>query len=213
MQAIKVALFEDNKHLRESLSILISGTPGFQLTGAYPDCDELLYQLNKELPDVVLMDIEMPGMRGTEAVKLIKKDFPEVQVLMQTVFQDDENIFQSICAGASGYIPKTTSPAQYLEAIQDVHQGGSPMSPFIARRVVSLFAQNVSVPSLHNYQLTPKEKEVLSLMVQGKSIKMIADASDISYETVRTHVKNIYSKLHVNCNTEAVSKAMREKIV
>ncbi|MBS1659065.1 MAG: response regulator transcription factor [Chitinophagales bacterium] len=213
MQAIKVALFEDNKHLRESLSILISGTPGFQLTGAYPDCDELLYQLNKELPDVVLMDIEMPGMRGTEAVKLIKKDFPEVQVLMQTVFQDDENIFQSICAGASGYILKTTSPAQYLEAIRDVHQGGSPMSPFIARRVVSLFAQNVSVPSLHNYQLTPKEKEVLSLMVQGKSIKMIADASDISYETVRTHVKNIYSKLHVNCNTEAVSKAMREKIV
>ena len=213
MQAIKVALFEDNKHLRESLFILISGTPGFQLTGAYPDCDELLYQLNKELPDVVLMDIEMPGMRGTEAVKLIKKDFPEVQVLMQTVFQDDENIFQSICAGASGYILKTTSPAQYLEAIRDVHQGGSPMSPFIARRVVSLFAQNVSVPSLHNYQLTPKEKEVLSLMVQGKSIKMIADASDISYETVRTHVKNIYSKLHVNCNTEAVSKAMREKIV
>lgn len=213
MQAIKVALFEDNKHLRESLSILISGTPGFQLTGAYPDCDELLYQLNKELPDVVLMDIEMPGMRGTEAVKLIKKDFPEVQVLMQTVFQDDENIFQSICAGASGYILKTTSPAQYLEAIRDVHQGGSPMSPFIARRVVSLFAQNISVPSLHNYQLTPKEKEVLSLMVQGKSIKMIADASDISYETVRTHVKNIYSKLHVNCNTEAVSKAMREKIV
>jgi DNA-binding NarL/FixJ family response regulator len=213
MQSIKVALFEDNKHLRESLSILIGGTPGFSLTGAYPDCDELLYQLKKELPDVVLMDIEMPGMRGTEAVKLIKKDFPQVQVLMQTVFQDDENIFQSICAGASGYILKTTTPAQYLEAIRDVYHGGSPMSPIIARRVVSLFAQNVSIPSLNEYQLTPKEKEILSLMVQGKSIKLIADASEISYETVRTHVKNIYSKLHVNCNTEAVSKAMREKIV
>jgi DNA-binding NarL/FixJ family response regulator len=213
MQSIKVALFEDNKHLREGLSILIGGTPGFSLTGAYPDCDELLYQLKKELPDVVLMDIEMPGMRGTEAVKLIKKDFPQVQVLMQTVFQDDENIFQSICAGASGYILKTTTPAQYLEAIRDVYHGGSPMSPIIARRVVSLFAQNVSIPSLNEYQLTPKEKEILSLMVQGKSIKLIADASEISYETVRTHVKNIYSKLHVNCNTEAVSKAMREKIV
>src|SRR4249920_4034519 len=140
MESIKVVLFEDNKHLRESLSILIGGTPGFTLTGAYPDCDELLYQLEKELPDVVLMDIEMPGMRGTEAVKLIKQNFPEVQVLMQTVFQDDENIFQSICAGASGYILKTTSPAQYLEAIRDVYNGGSPMSPFIARRVISLFA-------------------------------------------------------------------------
>jgi DNA-binding NarL/FixJ family response regulator len=213
MQAIKVALFEDNKHLRESLSILISGTPGFTLTGAYPDCNDLLYQLTADPPDVVLMDIEMPGMRGTEAVKLIKQHFPDVQVLMQTVFHDDENIFRSICAGASGYILKTTSPAQYLDAIRDVFHGGAPMSPFIARRVIALFAQNVSVPSLNHYQLTPKEKEILALMVQGKSIKMIAGLSDISYETVRTHVKNIYAKLHVNCNTEAVSKAMRERIV
>jgi len=155
----------------------------------------------------------MPGMRGTEAVKIIKQNFPQVQVLMQTVFQDDENIFQSICAGASGYILKTTSPAQYLDAIRDVYNGGSPMSPFIARRVISLFAQNISIPSVNQYQLTEKEKEVLSFMAQGKSIKLIGVAAGISYETVRTHVKNIYSKLHVNSNTEAVSKAMREKIV
>jgi len=213
MQQIKVAIFEDNKHLREGLYYLINGTEGFSCTGALDDANDLQFHLRKTLPDVVLMDIEMPGMNGIEAVKIIKQQFPSVQVLMQTIFHDDDNIFNAICAGASGYILKTTSPAGYIEAIRDVYNGGSPMTGSIARRVLELFQKNISPAISHNYQLTPKEKEILQHLVKGKSFKMIAEAIDSSYETVRTHMKNIYAKLHVNSNTEAVSKALREKIV
>lgn len=210
---IKVAIFEDNKHLRESLYYLISGTEGFICCGNFPDCNDLVFQLKKDLPDVVLMDIEMPGISGIEGVKLIKQHFPNVQVLMQTVFHDDENIFNAICAGASGYILKSTSPAQYIESIKDVFNGGSPMTGSIARRVLELFQKNILPASKNDYQLTPKEKEILQQMVQGKSFKMVADALNISYETVRSHMKNIYSKLHVNSNTEAVSKVIKENII
>lgn len=213
MNNIRVCIFEDNKHLRESLYYLINGTEGFACTGAYPDCSDLIFQLKKDIPDVVLMDIEMPGINGIEGVKLIKQQLPELHVLMQTVFHDDENIFNAICAGASGYILKSTSPANYIEAIKDVYNGGSPMTGSIARRVLELFQRNIAPANKTDYQLTPKEKEILNHMVQGKSFKMIADAMGISYETVRTHMKSIYNKLHVNSNTEAVSKAMREKIV
>jgi len=213
MNSIRVSIFEDNKHLRESLYYLINGTEGFSCTGAYNDCGDLLFQLKRNLPNVVLMDIEMPGMNGIEAVKIIKKQFPQVQVLMQTIFHDDDNIFNAICAGASGYILKTTSPAGYMEAIRDVHNGGSPMTGSIARRVLELFQGNIAPASGTDYQLTPKEKEILQQLVKGKSFKMIADAIGTTYETVRTHMKNIYAKLHVNSNTEAVSKALHEKIV
>lgn len=213
MNQVKVTIFEDNKHLRESLFYLINGTEGFTCTGAYPDCNDLLFQLKKSLPNVVLMDIEMPGMNGIEAVKLIKQQFPAIQVLMQTVFHDDNNIFNAICAGASGYILKTTSPAGYVEAIKDVYNGGSPMTGSIARRVLELFQRNISPAASTDYQLTPKEKEILQQLVKGKSFKMIADAIGSTYETVRTHMKNIYAKLHVNSNTEAVSKVLNEKIV
>ncbi len=162
---------------------------------------------------MVLMDIEMPGINGIEAVKIIKHELPAIQVLMQTVFHDDDNIFNAICAGASGYILKTTSPAGYMEAIKDVYNGGSPMSGSIARRVLELFQKNIMPVTNKDYQLTPKEKEILQHLVKGKSFKMIADAISASYETVRTHMKNIYTKLHVNSNTEAVSKALQEKIV
>jgi len=210
---IKVSIFEDNKHLRESLYYLINGTDGFTCTGAYADSNDISFQLKRTLPDVVLMDIEMPGMNGIDAVKLIKQNFPSIQVLMQTIFHDDENIFNAICAGASGYILKTTSPAGYIEAIQDVYNGGSPMTGSIARRVLELFQKNIIPISNNNYQLTPKEKEILQQLVKGKSFKMIADVIGSTYETVRTHMKNIYTKLHVNSNTEAVSKALNEKIV
>lgn len=210
---IKVTIFEDNKHLRESLYYLINGTDGFMCTGAFADSNDILFQLKRTLPDVVLMDIEMPGMNGIEAVKLIKQSFPSVQVLMQTIFHDDDNIFNAICAGASGYILKTTSPAGYIEAIKDVYNGGSPMTGSIARRVLELFQRNIIPASNNNYQLTPKEKEILQQLVKGKSFKMIADVIGSTYETVRTHMKNIYTKLHVNSNTEAVSKALNEKIV
>jgi DNA-binding NarL/FixJ family response regulator len=213
MNSIKVAVFEDNKHLRESLYYLINGTDGFSCVGAFADSNDILFQLKRTLPDVVLMDIEMPGMNGIDAVKIIKQNFPLVQVLMQTIFHDDDNIFNAICAGASGYILKTTSPAGYIEAIKDVYNGGSPMTGSIARRVLELFQKNI-IPSVnHDYQLTPKEKEILQQLVKGKSFKMIADAINVSYETVRTHMKNIYTKLHVNSNTEAVSKVLNEKII
>lgn len=213
MGDITVAIFEDNKHLRESLYYLINGTEGFSCTGAYPDCGDLLFQLRQNTPDVVLMDIEMPGISGIEGVKLIRQHFPDVHVLMQTVFHDDENIFNAVCAGASGYILKSTSPANYVEAIRDVKNGGSPMTGSIARRVLELFQKSIVPPNQTDYQLTSKEKEILQQMVQGKSFKMVAEVLSISYETVRTHMKSIYNKLHVNSNTEAVSKALKERIV
>ena len=213
MSQIKVAIFEDNKHLRESLYYLINGTEGFTCTGAYPDGNDLQFQLNKNRPDVVLMDIEMPGMNGIEAVKLVRRNFPGIQVLMQTIFHDDDNIFKAVCAGASGYILKTTSPAGYIEAVRDVYNGGSPMTGSVARRVLELFQKNIIPSTGNDYQLTPKEKEVLQHLVKGKSFKMIAGDIGATYETVRTHMKNIYAKLHVNSNTEAVSKALQEKIV
>lgn len=213
MHQIRVMIFEDNKHLRESLYYLINGTEGFVCIGAFPDCNDLVFQLKKSAPDVVLMDIEMPGMNGIDAVRIIKQQFATVQVLMQTIFHDDDNIFKAICAGASGYILKTTSPAGYIEAIKDVYNGGSPMTGSIARRVLELFQKNITPVANTDYQLTAKEKEILQQLVKGKSFKMIADAIGSTYETVRTHIKNIYAKLHVNSNTEAVSKVLNEKIV
>jgi DNA-binding NarL/FixJ family response regulator len=213
MENIRVTIFEDNKHLRESLFYLVNGTPGFICTGAYPDCNDAVFHITKDTPDVVLMDIEMPGLNGIEGVKLIKQKFPNMQVLMQTVFHDETNIFNAICAGASGYILKSTTPAAYIESIRDVYNGGSPMTGSIARKVLELFQKNVQPEIKPDYQLTPKEKEMLHFMVQGKSFKMIAEAAGISYETVRTHMKNIYAKLHVNSNTEAVSKVLKEKLL
>ena len=213
MKSIKVTIFEDNKHLRESLYYLISGTEGFSCFDTFPDCNDLVFNLKRAQPDVVLMDIEMPGMNGIEAVKIIKKQFPHIQILMQTIFHDDDNIFNAVCAGASGYILKTTSPEGYMEAIKDVYNGGSPMTGSVARRVLELFQHNNTPKGNTDYQLTPKEKEILQQLIKGKSYKMIADSVGSSYETVRTHMKNIYSKLHVNSNTEAVLKVLQEKIL
>jgi DNA-binding NarL/FixJ family response regulator len=164
----------------------------------------------------VLMDIEMPGMTGIEAVKKIKKEFPQIQVLMQTVFEDDDRVFDSICSGASGYILKNFLNTKLIDAIRELQYGGSPMSPSIARKVLSKMQQIpqfVRPEEAPNYDLTPREKEVLSCIVEGLAYKMIADKLTISYETVRSHVKKIYEKLHVASLTEAVSKAMKERIV
>ena len=213
MKPIKVSIFEDNKHLRESLYYLISGTDGFACSEASEDCNDLVFTIENSQPDVVLMDIEMPGMNGIEAVKIIKQKFPQIQILMQTIFHDDDNIFNAICAGASGYILKTTSPEGYIEAIKDVYNGGSPMTGSVARRVLELFQHNITPKGNIDYQLTPKEKEILQQLIKGKSYKMISTVVGSSYETVRTHMKNIYAKLHVNSNTEAVLKTLKEKIV
>jgi DNA-binding NarL/FixJ family response regulator len=210
---IKVAIFEDNRHLRESLQILLNGTPGYTCAAAYPDCRHLMDHLKSIDCNIVLMDIEMPGMNGIDATKIIKESLPHIQVLIQTVFSDDDNIFRAICAGASGYILKSTTPAEYIEALKDVNSGGSPMTPGIARKVFQLFKNNVFLPSPDNYALTEKEKAVLQQLITGRSYKMIADALSISLDTIKTHMKNIYAKLHVHSGPEAVAKALQERLV
>lgn len=209
---IRVAIFEDNNHLRDTLRLLINGTEGYCCSGAYPDCEGMEELLELEPCDIVLMDIEMPGINGIEATRIIKAKFPQVQVLIQTVFFEDEYIFNAICAGASGYILKTTSPTGYLDAIADVRAGGSPMTPGIARRVLELFRTNLQPPET-DYHLTTQEKKVLQLLVNGKSYKMIAAELFVAHDTVKTHMRNIYAKLHVNSGTEAVSKALRDRLV
>lgn len=210
---ISVIIFEDNKHLRETIQFLLNNTAGYRCSGAYPDCNSLLDDLSVEC-DVVLMDIEMPGMNGIEATKIIKENFPEIPILIQTVFYDDNHIFDAICAGASGYILKSTTPAGYIEAIADVQSGGSPITPGIAKKVLELFRTNLApVTPTNEYNLTTQEKKVLQLLVEGKSYKLIAAELFVAFDTIKTHVKNIYAKLHVHSGTEAVSKAIRDKIV
>ncbi len=215
--AIRVTIFDDNKRLLDSLDVLINGTPGYQIVGLYTDCLDLENKIKKSEPDVILMDIEMPHMSGIEAVKIVKRKFPRINVLMQTAFENDENVFEAICAGAMGYILKNTPPARILECIVEVYQGGSPMSPSVARKVLGFLHQPPATQETKNeaddYNLTIREMEVLSLLVKGYSYKMIADNCSISYETVRSHMKSIYDKLHVASMTEAVAKAINQKIV
>ena len=211
---IRVTIFEDNKHLRETFQFLLSNAESVTCTGAYPDCSDLLESLAENPCDVVLMDIEMPGMNGIDATKLVKQHFPDIHILIQTVFHEDEYIFNAICAGASGYILKSTTPDGYLQAIKDVQAGGSPMTPGIARRVLELFKTILQPASpAKDYNLTTQEKKVLQLLVTGKSYKMIAAELFLATDTVKSHVGKIYEKLHVHSGTEAVSKAIRDKIV
>jgi DNA-binding NarL/FixJ family response regulator len=210
---LRIALFEDNNHFRETLELLINSSGDYTCSGVYKDARKAMQYLRQSPADIVLMDIEMPGISGIEATRLIKKEFPDLPVLIQTIFSEDEFIFDAICAGASGYLLKTTSPEGYLEAIKDVFTGGSPMTPGIARRVLELFKKNLRPAEAANYELTTQEKKVLQLLVEGKSYKMIATELYVSLDTVKTHVSHIYSKLQVHSGTEAVSKAIREKLV
>jgi DNA-binding NarL/FixJ family response regulator len=211
---IRVSIFEDNKHLRETFLFLLNTSEGFTCTGAYADCSTMLEDIAANPCDVVLMDIEMPGMNGIEATKLVKEHFPKINILIQTVFFEDEYIFNAICAGASGYILKSTTPEGYLDAIKNVQSGGSPMTPGIARRVLELFKTNLQpAKPARVYDLTAQEKKVLKLLVEGKSYKMIAAALYVSFDTIKSHISNIYSKLHVHSGTEAVSLALRNKLV
>lgn len=211
---IKVAIFEDNKHLRETIQFLLNNTEGYCCTGAYPDCSNLSQDITMAACDIILMDIEMPGINGIEATKIVKEKFPHIHVLIQTVFFEDEYIFNAICAGASGYILKSAAPIDYIDAIAEVQAGGSPITPGIARKVLELFKHNLqpSAPA-KVYNLTVQEKKVLQLLVEGKSYKMIAAALFVSFDTIKSHVRNIYAKLHVHSGTEAVSLALRDKIV
>jgi DNA-binding NarL/FixJ family response regulator len=210
---IKVVIFEDNYLLRESLYQLINGTAGLSCAGAFANCDEIVFNIQKTMPQVVLMDIQMPGMTGVEGVKIIKKNFPEIKIVMQTVVEDDDIIFQSICNGASGYLLKNTTPARLLQSIEEVNEGGAPMTPSIAQKVLEKFRKQSPASLNELNQLSDREQEILGCLVEGMSYKMISSFCKISIDTVRFHIRNIYEKLHVNSKSEAVIKAMKGKMV
>ena len=210
---IRVAIFEDNNSLREGLYQLVNGSSGFTCVGAYPDCDGILKNIDLTKPDVVLMDIEMPGISGIEGVKLLREKYPEIKILMQTIFEENEKIFASICAGASGYLLKNTPAFRILDAIKETFEGGAPMSPFIAFKVLKMVQRPNGNAKKEDFNLSEREKEILSCLVKGMSYKQIADSCFISIDTVRGHIRNIYEKLHVHSKSEAVAKAIKGKIV
>ncbi|MDP4261184.1 MAG: response regulator transcription factor [Bacteroidota bacterium] len=213
---IRVAIFEDNKLVRDALEAILNGTPGYSCCGAYADAQSLSSRIKSSAPDVVLMDIEMPGISGIDATRIIAREFQDVKVLIQTVFNDSEKIFRALSAGASGYVLKNDSPAKQIEAIHEVFNGGAPMSPSIAKKVLQFFSHKnviLVIPELTDYQLSEREKEILLLMVEGHNYKTIAEKTFISYETVRTHVKRIYKKLHVASRSEAVMKAQQQGLI
>lgn len=207
---ITVILFEDNERLRQSLTYLLSNDNGYEVLGDYNNCNDATNIIKNYEPDVVLMDIDMPGESGIKGVSMVKETRPQTAVIMYTVFEDDDKLFQCLCAGANGYLLKKTPPAQLFSAIHEVMEGGAPMSPIIARKVLSTFQQK---QSSNQYNLSPRETEVLQLLIKGYSIKLIASELNIAFDTVRSHLKNIYQKLHVYCGKEAIAKALSEKIV
>ncbi len=212
MSGIKVIIFDDNDSLRDSIAMLLHDTADFTLMGAYSHCLDVTENIKDTKPDVVIMDIDMPGMNGIEGVKLIRKNFPTVQILMLTVFDDDEKVFAAIKAGAGGYILKNAEPKDLLQAISEVYNGGAPMTPGIARKVLHQF-QTILPEEEKDYHLSTREKEVLGLLVNGLSYKMIAGKLNITYDTVRAHMKKIYEKLHVTSMTEAVAKAINQNLI
>lgn len=208
---IKVVVFEDNPQLREGLSMLIGGTEGYQVLASFKDANNIIEELRKNMPDIVLMDIDMPGTNGIEAVKLVRSNYPDVKVLMLTVFDDNKNIFEALKAGANGYILKKTQPAKLLEYINDAYSGGAPMTASVATQVLNMFSKLDHYGST-DYNLSDREKQVLQLLVNGYSYKMIAAEMFIAIDTVRSHIKKIYEKLHVNSKSEAVATAFKNKL-
>jgi DNA-binding NarL/FixJ family response regulator len=207
----QLLIFEDNTRLRQSLSLLLNDEALFQVAGSFPNCNNAVNEVEASNAELVVMDIDMPGIGGVEGVKQIKSKYPDVKVVMHTVFDDDTRIFDSICAGADGYLLKNTAPLQLIQSLHEVMQGGAPMSPFVAQKVFQFFRNNNKVRE--EFNLTAREKTILELLVKGNSYKMIADKSSISIDTVKKHLQNIYHKLHVSCGTEAVAKALQHKIV
>lgn len=210
---IKVSLYEDNNSLRQGLVHLIGLDEELEMIGNYPNPINILKEVEHDKPDVILMDIGMPGLSGIDAVTLVRKTYPELKIVMQTVFDDDDKVFHSICAGAVGYILKNSNPQDVLDAIKQAYEGGAPMTPKIAVKVLKLIRGKEEPVNESKINLSAREKEILTLLTIGLSYKMIAEEVKISIDTVRFHIKNIYEKLHVHSMTEAVAKTLREKLI
>lgn len=211
---LRIIIFDDNINVRESIALLLSTTDNMELVSASDSCKNLIADIENTKPDVILMDIDMPLMTGIDAVKLLRSRFPDLPVLMLTGFEDDEKVFASLCAGANGYVLKNANMESLIQYINEVHSGGAPMTPVIARKVLSQFAKLQPVKQQNEeYNLSSREKDVLQLLVKGKSYKMIAGELNISYETVHSHIRKIYQKLQVNSVGEAVSKTISRKIL
>lgn len=217
---IRVAVFDDNDDRRMSLKYLIGMLPDMDFVGGFPDARDAIKNVSQTRPDVILMDIEMPDVTGIQAVSTIKKAFPEVSILMQTIFDDEAMIFDALKAGASGYLLKKGTPEKVIEGVREAHEGGAPMSPAIAAKVLAFFRsmpetlkEKEQSPEQPDYGLTERQKEILTELVNGSSYKMIAATMNISYNTVNTHIRHVYEKLHVHSLGEAVAKALKERIV
>ena len=209
---LRVAVIEDLREVREGLMALINGTAGFQCVAGYGLMETALARIEKEKPDIVLTDLGLPGMSGTEGIEKLRQIFPKVPIIALTIYDNDSEIFNALCNGANGYLLKNTPPARLLEALREVAEGGAPMSPSIAARVVKLFRE-FRPPEHADYHLTPQESALLKLLVEGHHKKTAARELGVSFHTVSFHLKNIYEKLQVHSKTEAVAKALREKLV
>jgi len=209
---IKGAIIEDLRDIREGLAVLINGTEGFRCTGAFRSMEDALESIERELPDVALVDIGLPGMSGIDGIRILKGRHPGLAMLMLTVYQDDDRIFDALCAGACGYLLKNTAPARLLASLEEAVMGGSPMSPEIARRVVTLFRE-IRPPEKADYQLTPHETRLLKMLVEGHNYKTAAKELSVSVNTISFHMRHIYEKLQVHSKSEAVSKALRHGLI
>jgi DNA-binding NarL/FixJ family response regulator len=212
LAVIRVAIIEDQREIRLGLKMLIGGSAGFHSTADFRSMEEAFEGIGNEAPDVALVDIGLPGMSGTEGIRLLKQRYPGIQVLMLTIYDDDERIFEAICAGACGYLLKTTPPARLLEALKEVVNGGAPMSPEVARRVIALFRE-FRPPGKAGYHLTPHEVRLLKLLVEGHNNQTAASELNVSVNTIRFHLRSIYEKLQVHSKSAAIAKALRSGII
>jgi DNA-binding NarL/FixJ family response regulator len=211
-ETIRTAIVEDDGVTRDCLRLLVGGTPGYSCVGAYGSVEEALARGFDPAPDVLLLDIHLPGMLGSEGVRLFQEKYPALHVLMLTVYAEQGKVFESICNGACGYLLKKTTPARLIEAIREAHEGGAPMTPEIARKVVTLFRQTAR-PGRLDEDLTPHEVRLLKLLAEGCSYQSAADQIGVSINTLRNHIRSIYDKLHVHSKSEAVSKALRYRLI
>jgi DNA-binding NarL/FixJ family response regulator len=209
---INVAIIEDLREVREGLTALVNGTPGFRCSGGFRTVEDALRAVDRERPDVILVDLGLPGLSGIEGIRILKERYPETPTVVLTVYDDEDKIFNALCAGASGYLLKNTPPARLLECLKEVVGGGAPMSPEVARRVVKLFRE-IRPPARASHNLTPQETELLKLLVEGHNYKTAAAELGITTNTVSFHLRNIYAKLQVHSKSEAVAKALREHLV